>query len=170
MSSRSTFQWDSSSWRRDDRVNQQAETRRRERKTSFVVSSVAIIHAVSNHRSSKINSFESLKENDFKEYSSWVYSIREKLDKNALMYANDRQRIRYAFSQMKDSIFDAMHDWIANIEDALIMKSFFKAIENYMKLHHQAKNAKKRTSYCKNEKQRGCLEILSSNLQALTED
>jgi hypothetical protein len=60
------------------------------------------------------------------------------------MYANDRQRVRYALSQMKNLIFDVMHNWVIDVEEVLITKSFFKVIKNYMRFHHQVKNAKKK--------------------------
>jgi hypothetical protein len=138
--------------RRRERDNtesiQSVETRReRERETTFIDSSIVVVSASalsrSSYRSRSINLAESLKENDSKEYNAWTYSVREKLEIDSPMYANDRQRVRYALSQMKNLIFDVMHDWVADVGEALTMESFFKVIENYMGLHHQAKDAKK---------------------------
>ena len=45
---------------------------------------------------------------------------------------------------MKDSIFDVMHSWVFDVENELILEFFFKEIENYMDIHHQKKNVKKK--------------------------
>jgi hypothetical protein len=45
---------------------------------------------------------------------------------------------------MKNSIFDAMHDWIIETENKIILKSFFSKIENYMRLHLLKRDAKKK--------------------------
>jgi hypothetical protein len=63
---------------------------------------------------------------------------------NASMYDNDREKITYALSQMKEFIFEIMHDWMIEKKNKIIMKSFFKKIENYMKLHRFEKIIKKK--------------------------
>ncbi len=60
------------------------------------------------------------------------------------MYDNDREKITYALSQMKEFIFEIMHDWMIEKKNKIIMKSFFKKIENYMKLHRFEKIIKKK--------------------------
>jgi hypothetical protein len=88
-----------------------------------------------NYRLWNIHSTESLKEEEKKKYESWVYAIGEKLQTDSLMYDNDRERVRYDLSQIKNSIFDVMHDWIIEIENDVTLKTFFVKIENYMRLH-----------------------------------
>jgi hypothetical protein len=60
------------------------------------------------------------------------------------MYSNDREKMRYALSQMKDLIFDVMHDWIQKNESNFTLKNFFMKIENYMRLHLLERSAKKK--------------------------
>lgn len=125
-------------------VQRTEDAQRREREaTVSVPPSIAIVPSSSSHRPRGINPSESLTGIEPKEYNAWVYSIREKLDTDSPKYANDRQRVRYALSQMKDPIFDAMHAWVTDVGGALTLESFFLEIENYMGLHHQAKDAKK---------------------------
>lgn len=62
-----------------------------------------------NYRPIEINPSESLKKTDFNEYSIWAYVIRKKLKTDEPLYPNDKRKVRYAFNQMKDFIFDVMH-------------------------------------------------------------
>jgi hypothetical protein len=91
-------------------LTQQADdARSRERElTASVVPSVPIVQINAGHRSRGINSAKHLIGTDSNIYNSWAYSIREKLDTDASMYVNERQRIRYALEQMNDAIFDAI--------------------------------------------------------------
>ena len=89
-----------------------------------------------NYRSIGINLSELLKGTDPNEY-------REKLETDEPLYPNDKRKVRYALSQMKDSIFDVMHSWVFDVGNELTLELFFKEIENYMGIHHQKKNAKK---------------------------
>ena len=120
------------------RVNRSREITQASTETAFIVSDVRI-----SYRSREIHSVESLKEEDEKEYDSWAYVIKKKIETNASMYDNDREKIRYVLSQMKDSIFDVMHDWVIETENNATMKSFFAKIENYMRLHLLERVAKK---------------------------
>jgi hypothetical protein len=60
------------------------------------------------------------------------------------MYDNDKEKIRYDFSQMKNSIFDVMHDWVIEIENDVTLDAFFVKIDNYMRLHRLKRNVKKK--------------------------
>ena len=70
--------------------------------------------------------------------------MRKKLNTDASMYANEKQEVRYALSQMKNSIFDTMFAWIKDTNVDLTVKSFFEKIENCMRFHHQINNTKKK--------------------------
>jgi hypothetical protein len=79
-----------------------------------------------------------------KEIHSWIYAIREKLQTDSLMYDNDREKVKYNLSQIKNSIFDVMHNWIIEIENDVTLKTFLIKIENYMRLHRLKRNVKKK--------------------------
>jgi hypothetical protein len=101
------------------------------------------VAAHSNYRPRGINPAEPLTGKSPETYNSWAYSVRQKLDTDSPLYTNDQERARYALSQMKDPIFDAMYAWVEDVGDALTMKGFFEEVENYFGLEHQQKDAKK---------------------------
>ncbi len=53
------------------------------------------------------------------------------------------KKLRYTFSQTKDSIIDVIHDWVIEIDDNMTMKAFFAKIENYIRLHRFERIVKK---------------------------
>lgn len=102
----------------------------------IIVSSTISKTAFKNYRSIDINLSKSLKKIDSNEYNTWTYVIWKKLKIDEFFYSNDKQKIKYVFNQMKN----------------FILKKIFKKIENYMSIHHQKKNAKKKFQIVKMNK------------------
>ena len=121
--------------------NQLEESHRQRREAT--ASSTAPEAVGRNYRPIGINPSEPLKGTDPNEYNTWAYAIKEKLETDEPLYPNDKRKVRYALSQMKDPIFDVMHSWVFDVGEELTLKLFFKEIENYMGIHHQKKDAKK---------------------------
>ena len=129
-----------------DRVTElQNQVEELQRQRREVTVSFTVLEVMSkNYRPIGINFSESLKGTDPNEYNTWAYAIKEKLETDEPLYPNAKRKIRYVFSQMKDPIFDVMHFWLFDIEEGFTLEFFFKEIENYMSIHHQKKNVKKK--------------------------
>ena len=109
------------------------ESHRRQREAT---SASTLPDVTRNYRPIGINPSEPLKGTDANEYNTWAYAIREKLETDEPLYPNDKRKVRYALSQMKDPIFDVMHSWVFDVGNGLTLDLFFKEIENYMGIHH----------------------------------
>lgn len=132
------------------------ERQRRKATFSFAVSKTMS----KNYRLIEIYPSEPLKETNSNKYNSWAYAIKKKFEIDKSFYPNNKLKVRYALSQMKDSIFDVMHFWVFDIEENLKLNFFFKKIENYMGIHHQKKDVIK-TFHRQDEQNQKCFEIWS---------
>lgn len=60
------------------------------------------------------------------------------------MYCDEREKVDYAISQMRNPIFDVIHDSMKDIGDELTLENCFMKIRKYMRLHLQERSAKKK--------------------------
>ncbi len=89
-----------------------------------------------------INPNESLKGEKPEEYRPWKYAVNAKLETDTPLYPTDKAKVRYALSQMKEPIFSAIQDWVADSENATYSDLLDK-VEHYMGFHLQQQQAKK---------------------------
>ena len=75
-------------------------------------------------------------------YSSWFYAICEKLKTDAPMYVIEQQRVAYALSRIKSSLFDKIAAWVAENFDTITMAGLFDKTEHWIGVHLQATKAK----------------------------
>ena len=93
-------------------------------------------------RFKKINLKKSLKKEKIEKYSLWKYTVNTKLETNIFLYLINKIKICYILSQMKESIFSIMQDWMIDNKN-IIYNNFLNEIEHYTSFHLQQWQVKK---------------------------
>jgi len=84
------------------------------------------------------------------DYGPWRYAIDEKLGTDAPLYPTDRTKVRYALAMMKNPIFSAMQNWVADT-GRVTFDDLMEEVEHYMGFHLQQRQAKKDLQTIKQE-------------------
>lgn len=72
-----------------------------------------------------INLWQLLKGINLDKYYTRVYAIQKKLEIDKLFYPNDKEKIKYIFSHIKDSILNMIYSDVFNMGKKLTLKPFF---------------------------------------------
>ena len=80
--------------------------------------------------------WERLNGTNSNKWNPWIYSIREKLIADTLLYDIKRKRIVYMLSQTSNVLFAEITAWFESKKDAVTLDKFFKKAKHLMGVHH----------------------------------
>ena len=103
----------------------------------------SVVTVTANYRPRGNNPKEPLDGKNPDAYSPWAFTVEGKISTDAPLYPNEQEKMKYALSQMTNSIFDALYTWVIDAGPSLSLKAFFKEIRSYLGIAYLVKNAKK---------------------------
>lgn len=78
---------------------------------------------------------------NFDAYNFWTYVVKKKIRINVFMYIDDRKKMKYVLSHIKNFLFDVFLVEMIDVDFFFFLNTFFKKIESYLKLTYFSKNA-----------------------------